>query len=104
MSDDRMHHVTVRINKDSYVGRKVLEALEQMKRSTGLSYNACFQESILLMHESTQKQFSQASAEQIKNSGQLVTEKVANKTSVEKEISAEEMYALVGDSFSQDYS
>lgn len=56
MSDDRMHHITVRINKDSYIGKKVLETLEDMKRSKGMSFNACIQESILMMNERIHKE------------------------------------------------
>lgn len=121
MSNGRIHYYTVRVNTDSFVGRKVIAALEQMKGSKGMSYNACFQESVLMMSEEMElpepvlsgfrkkekdrdnisgKEKTSVSAADAKPH---VTKTAETEPENEEEFSDEEMLSLIGDTFSGDF-
>lgn len=121
MPNERIRHYTVRVNTDSFVGRKVIAALEQMKASRGMSYNACFQESILMMGEGAEppapvrpgvrkKEKDQdnvspagrpsVSAADVKPPVARTAEAGKEK---EEELSNEDMLSLLGDTFSEDF-
>lgn len=121
MSNGRIHHYTVRVNTDSFVGRKVIAALEQMKASSGMSYNACFQESVLMMSEGTElpvpvrpgvrkkeKDRDNATGSESLSVSAAEGKPPVTKTAEagkegEEELSNEDMLSLLGDTFSEDF-
>lgn len=121
MSNGRVHYYTVRVNTDSFIGRKVIAALEQMKSSKGMSYNACFQESVLMMSEEMElpEPILSGFRKKEKDRDNVSTAGIASVSAAdvkppvaktaeagkerEEELSNEDMLSLLGDTFSEDF-
>ncbi len=121
MPNERIRHYTVRVNTDSFVGRKVIAALEQMKASKGMSYNACFQESVLMMSEGAESpapfrpgvRKKEKDRDNVSPAGRPSVSAADVKPPVvgtteagkekEEELSNEDMLSLLGDTFSEDF-
>lgn len=112
-----VRHFTVRVNADSYVGRKVIAFLDEMKRMKRMSYNMSFQEGILMMGEGGEVQAptvitkerasNQAKPVSISKEKAFVNEVPEEQSmgTMEPEIgvSDEAMLSFLGDTFSEDY-
>lgn len=105
---------TVRVNENTYIGQKVVSILNRMKKENGMSFNAIFIEALLRMSDdygALDFSFPERKAKSKpvkKEQGTVKEEKVqmeqeVSTKMVEPDVSDDELYAMLGNAFGDDY-